>query len=533
MEKEEINQYIMDMPEDVLRKFQFATAWQYDADSAGYRDPDIGVITSLEGKNDTSGDRATLQTECWRKFHRNPQMNTAVRGMVGRLTGLGFETSSEIKEIQEAIEEIENDGRNRLYDTWPRYLGRNLVEGELHLCFTCHKDGFIEVDFIDPSLITGCGDGTGIIYHPSKACMPLFYNVNVNGVLQQQIPSINIARFPDMIKVAAKSQYFSESAQAGSKTKRRRNEKIGGFYRFIVSWDKGFITKRAVSYLRTTLEWLNYYEMLKKYEIDHKRSSGAYLWIFTFENIKDYKYWMTLTDDEKRKTGIMAKKTPGGSLVLPAGMKVDVKNPNLSKITDQDEDIMGMISSGLNESEDVMTGRLKSTFAAAKSSRGPMSDRTADELAYFERFLRYDFWGNIFYLKSQISGFKEFFKIKEATSFDDDGEAVFENVKKRPEQLIDFTFPVSETIDFEGRARGLLGVKHGNVADSLGIPFSTISEKLGLGGYGKARLKKATEDEKYPELVMGIDQESLQEQTEAEPPLPKNKDKAKGKQPIE
>jgi len=40
---------------------------------------------------------------------------------------------------------------------------------------------------------------------------------------------------------------------------------------------------------------------------------------------------------------------------------------------------------------------------------------------------------------------------------------------------------------------------------------SLVAKKVGVGGYGYQRLKKATEDEKYPKLLYSYDAESLQE----------------------
>jgi len=277
--------------------------------------------------------------------------------------------------------------------------------------------------------------------------------------------------------------------------------------------------------LRTVLEWLNHYENLKKYEIDHKKAAGSYLWVFSFDNPRDFKLWLTLSDEERAKTAIFQKKTPGGTLVLPPGMTVEAKNPNLTSIKEQDTDLLQMVISGLNEPADVTTGTSKGTFASVKASRGPMSDRVSDEIAEFDRFQKYDFWGSIFFLKNKLNGFPEFFKIKEAVDFDDNQEPIFKKVKKRPEQLIDISYPVSETINFEGRAKGLLGVKHGPVTESVGIPSSEISKRLGIGGYARMRLRKATEDEMYPELIyeQGVDAESMQETIEGEPGKKKTK----------
>ena len=587
MENKEIEKMIMDLPDEVLSHIQFSVPWQTDAgDYPNGKDEDGFLVNGAGVKNaNTNASREMIQQECWSKFHKNPQVNTAVRGLVGRMTGMGFETTSEIDEIQDVIEEVELDPRNRLYNFWPKYIGRYNVEGELFLSLTCHPTGFVEVDFIDPSAIDS------IIFHPSKTIMPLFYTVKVESNSSnlindtQQIPSVFIARYPELIEVARKDSLFSSQYQASCKSKKNKFNEIGGFFRFIVAWDKGFVTKRAVSYVRTTLEWLNHYENLKKYEIDHKKSSGAYLWILTCERPQDFKAWLCLTEEERRKTGIMSKKTPGGTLLLPPGFDIKCINPNLAKITDQDNDILNMIGSGLNESEDVMMGSNKGTFASTKASRGPMSDRTADEIAYFDRFLKNDFWGSIFFLKNKVAGFPAFFKQEECVGYHKETIEVeepiplvggkgkqfidiadlyevfnsfaetkakpaksagaakpaapaviphpmkkvkkevmvpdFKNKKRRPEQLIDISYPVSETIDFEARARGLLGVKHGPVSDTLGVPNSGVAARLGISGYGRMRLRKSTEDNKYPPLLYTMDAESAQEKIEAEPPKPK------------
>ncbi|KKL21804.1 hypothetical protein LCGC14_2441790, partial [marine sediment metagenome] len=341
---------------------------------------------------------------------------------------------------------------------------------------------------------------------------------------------IFIARYPELIEVAAKHADFSVKLQQNYKSRKNKYKKLGGFRTFIVAWDRGFMTMRSLSYLRTTLTWLNHYENLKNYEIDHKKSIGAYVWTFTIESPRDFKTWLALSDEDKRKTGIMAKKTPGSSIVLPPGMKLDIVNPKLPAIKDEDTDIMQMVTSGLNEPSDVTTGSARGPFASVKASRGPMSDRVSDEVAYFKRFLLYDFWSAIFFLKSSIGDFPARFRVKKAVSFDDKQEPVFRKIWRKAEQLIDINFPVSEIIEFEQRTRGLLGVKHGPISETLGIPPSEVAKRLGMGNYGELRLKKAEEDEEYPELTFTIDAEAAQE-TELEPSKTKQKaDQAKKKE---
>jgi len=530
------------VPDDALQALSFSVPWQYNPYEGTYEDPDgFDSHLSPSGKTETHRTRTDLQQICWDKFSYNPQVNTAVRGLQGRLTGLGFETTSGILELQKVIDEIELDYRNRLYTFWPKYVGRAEVEGELFLLLTLHTNGFIEVDFIDPSTVQGGGDDdTGIIFHSSKTTMPLFYNIvrDVNDrmgmgtTFDEQVPSIYIARDPSLVEDARKHKDYLKKAQKASISRKKAYRKLNGYFRFVVSWDRGLITHRAVSHLKTVIEWCNYYEQLKKYEIDHKKSSGAYLWIFTITDARAFKLWLGLTDEERRKTGILAKKTPGGSLVLPPGMEVEVKNPSLSSIKEQDTDILDMVGSGLNEEESAMMGKSRSTYASAKASRGPMSDRVSDEIAWFGRFLQYDFWGSIFFLKTVMGKLPSYFNIEECIGYDSKRkkDGTYEHTpnwgtrRYIPEQLIDISFPISETLDYEGRARGMLGVKHGPISETLGVPVEDVSKRMGFGGYKRARLKKETEDRNFPKLAYSVDAESLQERMEGEPKKEGNKE---------
>jgi hypothetical protein len=517
---------LMAMTDDELLKVSFAVPWQYDSapgtyDADGFEVENTSSYTS--GAMNLSLEQ--LHKLCFNKFFDNPQISSSVRRFMGRISGAGFEITSGIRELHARIKLIENDPRNRLYLFYPKFVGRSVIEGELFICLTVHDDGFIEIDFIDPSTVPA---DDGILFHPDKALFPLMYRIqNADGIGFRQIPSIFLAHYPELIEVARKLDKYDESELAYSRASNGKFASLGGFKRFIVSWDKGFITTRNTSHLRTTLQWINYYENLKKYEIDHKKASGAYLWVITIDDARMFRMWLALTDEDRAKTGILAKKTPGGTLVLPPGMKMEVKNPQLPKISDSDTDIMDMVTSGLDEPEDMTSGRAKGTFASVKATRGPFSDRVADEFDYFEKFLRRDFWGPIFMLMSKVSDFKLMYKIKEAVDFDDKQEPVFEDVLYRAEELIDISMPISEIADPEPKSRAYLGVKHGSMNDTLGIPNSLLAKKIGLvsgpSGYKRLRLRKATEDEQYPELIPTIDAESWQESTEAEPGRPKPK----------
>jgi hypothetical protein len=508
---QELLKQLESIPDEVLKHLAFSVPWQYSTMVNSYDEPTDLRYTSKETFAD---DRETLQKACWEKFHDNPHVNTSVRGQIGRLTGLGFEFSSEIEEIQTAIDEIYYDFRNRLYDMWPKFIGRNFIEGELFNCLTCHEDGFIEVDFVDPSDINGA-EVDGVIYHPTKASMPLVYEIKMqtgNGQYRNvQIPSIYVAYDPKLINVASQSASFSWDMLKFAKSANSKFKALGGYYRFITHWDKSLMSKRNTSHLRTVLRWLNIYEQLKFYEVDHKKSAGAFVWVAQFEDWKSYRLFLAMTDAEKQKTGLGGKYTPGSRLFLPPGIKLEAVNPKLPNITESDTDILHMITSGLNEPEDVSTGQSKGTFASVKASRGPMSDRTSDEVAYHDRYARYDFWKPIFFLKSAISDFPKEFSVKEVVGFNKT-KPIEKEVKKKPEDLIEIAYPTSDTADTETKARAWLGVKHGSTNDTLGISNKTIAQKMGVQNYYKERLRLETEKIRYPELQVAIDQEMLQEQ---------------------
>lgn len=468
-------------------------------------------------------DYAQLQTACWNKFVKNPQINSYVRDVMGRMTGYGFATYSDIEKINTEIENTHDDPRNALYTNMSKYVARSEIEGELFLALTAHSDGFVEITFMEPSTLGKCGtDGCGITYHPFKSTMPLMYYFTVKDASGQSqtypIPSINLAHYPDYIKFVKNDPTFKQCQGNLPKKSGKKHKELGGFDTFIVAWDRSFITRRNVSHIRTTIEWLNHYEALKKYEIDHKKSSGAYLWVAQIEDPKAYRTWLSLSDEQREKSGLLQKKTPGGTLVLPPGMKMSCVNPQLSKISDQDTDIMQMVISGLNRPEDMVTGSTSgSTFSGVKASRGPQSDRAKDDIAYFERFLVMSLWRSVFLLKKHTMNFPETFKVTEAVAFDDKQEPVTKEVEKPIYKLIYCAFPTSEVSDMEGLAKGLLGVKHASLIDTLGIPRDEVARRLGFPGYAKMRLRHATEDFLYPPLISTLNAEAFQEATQTEP----------------
>lgn len=527
MSEEQISGFIKDIPDEVLGRMTFTLPWNAQLSGVDYgRKDEDGFRVLLGGDKDYPGyNFQALQKECWIKFNSNPQINSSIRDYAGRVAGQGFEMGSFIPDVHAAMHEIIYDQRNRLYSNVSKWVARRGIEGELFLIFTVHKSGFIEVDFRDPATVAGVGqDNCGILYHPFKTQMPLMYQFTLrtygNRMIKEQIPSINIARYPELMKVLPTLKGYQPFLTENHVDKSPIFKNLSYFYRFVLQWDTAYLTKRNLSWLRCIIEWCNYYEMLKKYEIDHKRSSGAYLWVIEIENAHAFRNWLGLSEDQKNQTGILAKPVPGGKIILPPGMKMTVQNPNLPKISDSDTDIMHMITAGLNMPEDMITGQSGGTFASVSASRPPQADRISDEIAYFDRFLKHDFWSGAFFLKNAVDpSFKLQYPMMKAVGFKGKGEnikPIMKEVMVDAEHCVEISYPISELSGLSDKTAALLGVKHGSVNATLGIPNEAVAKRLGITNYQSMRLRAATEDETLPKLQPEVDQSGPMQEAQQE-----------------
>jgi hypothetical protein len=467
-----------------------------------------------EGYSEIEGTKnlTELQKLCWDKFSKNPQIRSYISDYKGGLSGKGFNVVSDIFEVNQFLKEIIEDVRNELYTNMTKYVARSEIEGELFLMFTAHTSGFTEVDFISPSALVGGDEGSGIFFHPKKQTMPVCYEISFSDENNTvYVPSIYCAYIENLAEEVNSKSYFDKEKLKFAEDSNFKE--LNGFRRFIVRWDKGILKKRNVSHIVCTLNWIEQYEQLKRWEILHKKSSGSYLWVIEMQDTKAFRTWLSMTPEQKQETGIYAEKTPGGTLMLPPGLTLKCHNPNLPRISDTDTDILHMVTSGLNTTDHALTGKTSgSTFAGIKETGKSATDRLQNEIEYFERFLRYDFWRHIFYIKGQLdSKFKTSYKKKEVWGFDENGEPIFRNVEKQVHDLIYFEFPTSEVQNVVDKANAFLGSKHAAVTDALGVPASSVARKLGFTSYPFLRLQKATEEAMYPELRTAEESEAVVE----------------------
>lgn len=450
---------------------------------------------------------ADIQQMSWNMFKSNPFVFTTVLDVTGRLTGHGFSQNNAYIKANDVMLDVWEDPRNNLVMHFGKYIARAIIQGELFLCLTLHKNGFVEVDFISPSIICGFDDGSGILTAPGKPMFPLMYRIKTKDPMGEKfIPSVNLAYYPELWSTALKDKTVMAGkdnivgADNNPAFKELNNHKM-----YIVQWDQGFVTKRNVGRVRVTLEWLEHYTNIKKWELDHKKSSGAYLWVIEIEDRQAFRLWLAMTEEQRKETGLMQKKVPGGTLMLPPGFKLNCHNPKLSSITNQDTDILNMISAGLNTPEDVMTGSSSgTTYSGAKLSRGPVADRIQDQTINLERWLIFSFWRSIFCLNNKVTGLPLKYKEKKAYKFEGK-KPKFRSVQTEIHKLVSINFPLTEMGDIESKAKSMLGVQHGPITETLGVSKSDVAGSLGFPDYNETRLKTATEDETYPELPLSFE----------------------------
>jgi hypothetical protein len=506
----------------LLGKIGAVTPWQGSpaGSLAGGLDPrardEDGFSLSMAGDDFNYRGYDKLQALCWEKFNRNPFVFTTVMDTTGRLTGYGFDQSSTYPKADDFMNSVWKDPRNMLVLHFNKYIARNVIQGELFFVFTIHKDGFVEVDFLSPTTIKGFNNGSGILTPENKPMFPLLYRVQMveNKVTKTKyIPSINMAYYPEMWKELRKHSEWPSVVESEiiGKDNRPKFKDIGGYTQFVVHFDQGLVTSRNVGRTKVALEWLEHYDNIKKWELDHKKSSGAYLWTVEVEDRAAFRLWLGLSDEQKAMTGLLGKKTPGATLMLPPGFKLTCNNPKLASITNQDDDILRMVSAGLNTSEDQMTGSSSGqTYGGVKMSRGPINDRIQDQVSELQRFMIYGFWRGALFLHSKTGNMPWTVTEERAYKFEDKTPK-FKKVKVEAHETISINFPASEMSDLETRVKALLGVKHGAVNKTLGVANEDVANKLGFQNWHKSRLKAATEEKMYPALITNEEVEQLEE----------------------
>lgn len=483
--------------------FETSSSWQENFSTAKvYVNDDSNPladvkITASEEKGKSPIWR-NLQSKCWEQYRSFGPISALINSKADYVTGKSFDIYSDHLKIDPFLRDLIYSYRNRLYQNITGWVIRMIGEGELFLLLAFNDDGKATVRVLEPSRI-GKGSYDGLIADPDDITNSLLYEYYNSKSASELIPDIRIAFNPTLLKVAQGSSRFDAKKIQNSKGNNKFRS-IGGFRRFIVHWKN--LTgipeyKRDVSALSTTLESINLFWSLLKVQIDTKKSQCKYVNVISFEDTPQgriaYGLWCKLTDDEKKASGITAGYTPGSTLVLMPGMKMDIKSPQLSRLSGENQDILNIAGAGARSPQDLFQGNIgDATYSSLRISRSPLQMEIETLQHKLKNFIKYEFLRSVFYVASKVGDFPAYF-YKDIITNVKDGEGEIETVKVEPCELVNVTFPhIVFDEKFEGKVNAYLGSKHAGLS-SIGISDSKIAEEMGIDDLGRQKRNQILE----------------------------------------
>lgn len=485
----------------------------------------LRIVQSITGESDKTEqeyDRTTINNEAWKKYKEDAFISSAIDRLAGRVFGRGFGISSHIYEIQEYIDELVESPINELYSGYLGFGIRKMVEYELFLRCTIHIDGFIEFDVIEPDDIKGIGDYCkhGIVHHKTKKTMPVWYRVKRTGLANnlkgsvtdsdfELIPSIYQVYIPEFSDVYSVEELKGLNAIVPKKDDALFRKSKGNikYKQYILNWKHGVKEIiRNVSKLRTIFEPLEDYKKNKRWRSDYMKALSSYFIFYEFEDKIAWYRWQALTADKKRETGLLQPLRPADRLLVPPGIKATIQSPQLPKLSGDDEDLLKWMATAANTPYDIFASDSKGpTYASTKSSRPFYMDYINDWQGFTEQFFIYDFFRFAFYVKSKLDKkFKYSYPVEICKGFKNK-KPVFEMKKVPAYKLITCTFPDSQETALADVANGVLGSKRGDLTWHLGVSKKLQAKKLGIQNYQVELMKRAEEENQYPEdLVSNV-----------------------------
>lgn len=389
-----------------------------------------------------------------------------------------------------------------------------LGEGELFLLLVYDGDGRATVRVLEPSRI-GKGSYDGVLSDPDDVTNSLFYEYYNSKSTSELIPDIRIAFDPTLIKAAQSlSKFDVKKIQKSKGSNKFKN--IGGFRRFIIHWKN--ITgipeyKRDVSALSTTLESINLFWSLLKVQIDTKKAQCKYVNIITFSDSPQgriaYGLWSIMTDDEKKTSGIKAGYTPGSTVILMPGMNMDIKSPQLARLSGENQDILNIAGAGARSPQDLFQGNIgDATYSSLRISRSPLQMEIETLQHKLKNFLKYEFLRSVFYVGSKVGDFPAYF-FKDIVTDVKQGVGEIDKIKVEPCELVNVTFPhIVFDERFEGKVNAYLGSKHAGLS-GIGISDSRIAEEMGIDDLGRQRKNQMLERKVFGEPKLPPDAQPL------------------------
>lgn len=500
-------------------QFRSASQWQggYDVAKVYFADNPLAEIlgeANKDGKGKSPNWRE-LQKKCWELYRTFGPISAAVNSKADYTTGYGFSVYSPVLDIRLWLHDAFYSYRNRLYASLTGWTIRMLAEGELFLLLVFDEEGKATVRVFEPERIGKGSKNDGLLTNPDDVTHTLFYEYFYTRQDSELIPDISIAFNPEILKTVNLKgiEGYEEAKTTRSKGAGNKFKNVGGFRRFIIHWKN--LTgiheyKRDLSVISTVLEAIHLYWNAIKWQLDHKKAQCAYTNVVGFQDSPQgriaYSLWKSLSEAERKATGLTGALTPGSTVFLLPGMTFEVKAPQLAKLEGENQDLINVAGAGVRSPQDLFQGQASgSTYASLKASRSPLEVEIKNTQYKLRNFLLYEFLRACFLVASRVGSFPETFKKEDVAEFKD-GNPVFKTIDVDPIEMVELTFPEITFEDkLEGVAGAYLGSKHTGIR-SIGISDKRIAEKMGIGDLARQRAERALEERTY-----GVKDSVLQE----------------------
>lgn len=455
------------------------------------------------------------QVACWELFRSFGPINAAISSKADSVAGSGFDAYSDNLEIKAFLKELLYGHHNRIDMRATGWMIRMLAEVETFLLLSIEEPPKIKgkrksplipekpritIRTLEPSRV-GEGSETGLILNPYDSTQTLFYNYK-SSAGDEIIPDINIAYNPDLEKLV--------TTKLGDGSKLKNSKGSGPLYkdikyrRFIIHWKNltGILEyERDTPAIASVLEFANLYKNAVKWDLDFKKAQSAYALVFKFDDTPAGKIlgrlWEVMTDEEKKKTGLTNPLKPGDRLFLKPGMSLEVKSPQLQKLSGSNQDLIDLVGAGARTPMDLFQGQASGMpYAQVKASRSPL-EMEIDNLQWkFGNFFKYSLLRACFYIESVINNFPDTFQTTDISEMVD-GKPKEETVNVEPIELVNLTFPL---IKFESdplqKVQAYLGTQNGGMRQ-IGMSEEDIFKSMGVRDYSRQKRKKILEEMQY------------------------------------
>lgn len=482
--------------EDPSLRLMASASWQTSTPQEVIDSSRESLPTDSEARG-THPRKENLQEASWNAYRTEGPINAYVHSTVDMVTGKGFGCYSDNRELDLYLKDFFYSYRNQLYSRVYSWMVRMIAEGELFLLLAFDEEGKATVRTLEPGRIKG---DEALILNPDDAADTLYYRYSSSSGEDEIIPSVSIMYNPELenlVKDKVPRKLLKKSIG------KKLFSKVGGYRRFVVHWKN--LTGiheylRDVPYISTTLEYFYLYKNALKWGLDYKKAQSSYAIFFKFDESPVGKWawhlWQRMSDEARAKTGLTKPITPGSRLFLMPGISCEIKAPQFSKLSGENQDLLNMAGAGARSPQDLWQGQSSgASHASLRASRSPLEIFIANLQDKFSNFFKYELLRPCFYISSSLGKVQETYK--KDVAYEDAGKITADPIDVEPCELVSIVTPkISLEQNPEQQAGALFGSKNSGLI-GLGVSDSEIANRMGVEDLSRQRRIKEVERKTY------------------------------------